>query len=119
MSGYEVERHRLRAHADQLDDYNDAWNRRVARPLSGPETTPDSLAFTSAGADFWQEYSNIHAEYSGYIGGAGAALSAAATGLLFTAKTYGEAEEEVISEIHKLETPEVKSGGSIHDLLNP
>jgi hypothetical protein len=119
MSGYEVEKHRLRAHADQLDGYREAWNRYVHKPLLGTDVTPDSLAFTDVGDEFWQEYEAILAEYTGYIGAAEDALAKAATGLIFTANTYGAAEEEIIAGLTKLENPETKNGSSIRDLLNP
>ncbi|MGH3387765.1 MAG: hypothetical protein ACRDOO_02680 [Actinomadura sp.] len=120
MSGYELEKSRLRAHADQLDNYREAWNKYVHKPLLGTETTPDPLAFTGVGDEFSQVYVSILTEYTDYASAAEDALAKAAAGLIFTANTYGRAEEEIIEGLAKLENPETKTkSGSIRELLNP
>jgi hypothetical protein len=124
LSGYEAERRKIQAHAEQIQDLADAWKTYVETPIIGPETSIDPIKFTEAGIDFAAAYESVYADYVYYLGQMREELIRTAAGLSLVARTYGETEAEVAAEIQKLESqpiavPPSPPTSGLRSLLDP
>ncbi|KAB2373326.1 hypothetical protein [Actinomadura montaniterrae] len=95
MTGYEVEKRRLRAHADTLDELARVWKENFRYKLEGQEVAIPNENFTVAGEEVGTAYNECIFQVRSGLEQIEGAFAKGAESLEYAARTYGLAEEKV------------------------